>query len=631
MGKRTPGRSGQSASRGSSTIHIVGARPEDALGLILKKAFDGARFFHHLPTSPLKTADLAIGIFEADNHQLQAFIKWAFAGEVSSLCVELRASEALIGPLTLPGRPGCGLCGLARLKAAAATAEPRNAPPLRTDEVAAVAGSALVDEVRAIIRNGPERSQLLDHILAINAETLDASLHKVIPLPRCAICGGAAAFPLVAREPLQLSPEDSPEVVLGAFAGWVDQLTGVISNLYVEPPGDLGVDLPIIVTAAPPHIMEEDGSLRRLPLGWGKGLTVSGAVLSAVGEAIERYSASLPDSGRIIWERPEDLDCEFMDPRAGAFYIDAQYERDDFPYVRFDPSIRHPWVLGKWLSNGAPVWVPAVFAFLSFTLRPEHLICQGTSNGLAASTTEEDAGLRATLELVERDAFMAAWLTATRGRRVELDDTLDPLLRCVLDGIDALGAAVEVYILPTSVCGTTVLCLGLGDGDRYPGATIGLGADLDARSALRQAILELGQTGPYLRRLMRSNALPIPDDPSSVSEMLQHAAYYFPRERATVFNRLRNGDAPLALRDLAEGVAKRSLVNCASELDAAGVRVALVNVTSADVATGPFSVVRAVSPDLQSLSYGYGLERNPVERIRTLKLASEIPAIHPIW
>jgi hypothetical protein len=66
-------------------------------------------------------------------------------------------------------------------------------------------------------------------------------------------------------------------------------------------------------------------------------------------------------------------------------------------------------------------------------------------------------------------------------------------------------------------------------------------------------------------------------------------------------------------------------------LNAAGIRVALVNVTSADVATGPFCVERAVSPDLQPISYGYGLERSPVERIRTLKLASEIPAIHPIW
>src|SRR5215510_1265086 len=170
------------------------------------------------------------------------------------------------------------------------------------------------------------------------------------------------------------------------------------------------MDLLIIATTAPPHIMDENGSLRRLPLGWGKGLTVSGAVLSAVGEAIERYAASLPDADRIVWERPDDLDEEFLDPRTFALYSDAQYDAAGFPYARFDPGVRHPWVLGKWLGSGAPVWLPAVFAFLSLTLQPEHLICQGSSNGLAASTDPDDAARRATLELVERDALMAAWL-----------------------------------------------------------------------------------------------------------------------------------------------------------------------------------------------------------------------------
>ena len=173
--------------------------------------------------------------------------------------------------------------------------------------------------------------------------------------------------------------------------------------------------MPFTAIAGPPYVLEEDATLRRLPLGWGKGLTVSGAVLSAVGEAIERYSASLPDSDRIVWAKPSELD-EFLDPRECGLYTDAQYESDEFPYVRFDPEIEHPWVQGKWLHDGTPVFVAAIDAFLLIKIQKEQLFSQGTSNGLAAATDFEEAALRATFELVERDALMTAWLTATPGR-----------------------------------------------------------------------------------------------------------------------------------------------------------------------------------------------------------------------
>jgi ribosomal protein S12 methylthiotransferase accessory factor len=631
MGLSVPGRIGQFASGKLTSILIIGIRLEDSLARLLKKAFPAARFLADLSALDGQTAELAIGIFEhGDHHRQTGFAKWANLANVPALSVQLDQFEALIGPLALPGRAGCGRCALERM-AAAGNFSFGTAPIRLSPEVTHVAIPALIREIRKIIRQRQDHFDLVDHVLAIDTRTLDAALHRVIPLSHCIICGGAAAYPGPIKRPVRLFTRDSPEVVLAALEGWVDQRTGVISGVILEPPAGGAAALPFIATAAPPHIMEEDSSLRRLPLGWGKGLTISGAVLSAVGEAIERYAASLPEAGRIVWERPEDLEGEFLDPRDLALYTDAQYARADFPYCRFDPSIRHPWIRGKWLGSELSVWIPAVFAFLSLTLAPEQLICQGSSNGLAASTDPQEAALRATLELVERDAFMAAWLSARPGRRIELDETLDPLLRQVLDGIEARGATVEMYALPTSACGITILCLGLGDGIEYPGATIGLGADLDARLALQQALLELAQTGPYLQNMMHTKQLPVPDRPSSVQNMLQHAAYFFPHDRAKAFDRLRTIGARLVLSELGKETPRRSLADCASELKAKGVRVALVDVTSADVLTGPFHVFRAVSPDLQPIWYGFGLERQLVARIRNMGLTSEIPAIHPIW
>jgi ribosomal protein S12 methylthiotransferase accessory factor len=612
-------------ARGPNIIQVFGLGPEDALSLVLREAFDKVLFFPDKTLPPTKP-EIAVGVCAGRKDELQSFIKWAHDVEIPALNVEIRNDAGVIGPLTISNRPGCGWCAFERLTAASATHEAEQSSTTSLDETSRRIGSLVVREMRAIISDS-EQSQLLDHALFVDPETLDESLHKIIPLPRCAVCGGVAAFPSIVQEPINLSPEDSPEAVLGALAGWVDSRTGVISDLFIEPPE---IDLPIIATAAPPHVIEKDGSLRRLPLGWGKGLTISGAVLSAVGEAIERYSASIVDAQRIVWKRPQDLDGEFLDPRTCGLYSDEQYERRDFPCVRFDPDIVHPWVAGHWAANGQPVWIPAVFVFLTVELHRQQFICHGTSNGLAASTDKDDASLRAILELVERDAFMTAWLTGTSAQRIELDDTLHPLLREVIEGLERLGAAVEIYTLPASAIGTTVLCLALGDGEYYPGVTFGLGCDLDPRAALKQAVLELGQTGPYLRRMMQSKTLSAPTDPSAVREMLDHAAYYFPRERAAAFDRLRSNKHTTLLTDL-KTIGNRSLQACVSALNEEGVRVALIEVTSADVATGPFRVMRAVSPDLQPIWYGYGMDRAPVERLRKMKIASDIPPINPIW
>ena len=619
------------------SLLICGIAADSALGQVLAGAFgSSARFLPDLLTVGLPpSADLAIGVhYEGDHHAADTFEAWALSVGVPALSVRLEASEPIIGPLALPGRAGCGYCARARMTAAAAAAAGLTDPPVlagSAHEVSAAAGAMLVSEIAGIVGGRAFESRLLDHVLVCEAGSVSTSLHRVIPLSRCPVCGGAAAWAAAPARATRLSAEVSPESVLAALSGWVDPRTGVIARIALELSGEAHDEPPVIATASPPYAVGEGGALRRLPIGWGKGMTLSGALLSAIGEAIERYAPSLPDPERIVWARPADLDGVFLDPRDFVLYSEAQYEREGFPFRRFDPTVRHPWVLGKWLGSEAPVWVPAVFAFLSLTLRPEQQICQGTSNGLAASMDADDAALRATLELIERDAFMAAWLAGCPGRRVELDDALDPQLARVLAGVEALGAEVELFVLPDSACGTAALCLAFGDGDRYPGVTIGLGADLDPRAAVRQAILELAQTGPHLRRLMRARALPVPAHPWDVREMIQHAVYYFPRERAAAFDRLRHGATPVALRDLAPGTLQRSLASCAAALAAANVRVAVVDVTSPDVATGPFRVVRAVSPDLQAISYGYGLDHPPVERIRIRGIASQAPPIHPLW
>ena len=108
--------------------------------------------------------------------------------------------------------------------------------------------------------------------------------------------------------------------------------------------------------------------------------------------------------------------------------------------------------------------------------------------------------------------------------------------------------------------------------------------------------------------------------------MLDHAAYFFPADRATAFDRLFAESEPVDLSELSMPTAALS-----DTLARAGVRVAIVDVTAPDVAAGPFRVCRAVSPDLATLSFGWGMDRPAPARVRALRTDGCRPPVHPVW
>jgi hypothetical protein len=115
--------------------------------------------------------DFAVGVHTADEKNEQhAFTAWAHDAALPALTVIQSATEILIGPLALPGQAGCGQCATERRIAAAAAENyvTRSCTPLHLpNDVAAIAGSMLVREVREIIRRGTKNSRLVNHVLAV--------------------------------------------------------------------------------------------------------------------------------------------------------------------------------------------------------------------------------------------------------------------------------------------------------------------------------------------------------------------------------------------------------------------------------------------------------------------------------
>ncbi len=414
----------------------------------------------------------------------------------------------------------------------------------------------------------------------------------------------------------------TPEQVYQMLPGLIDPNTGIISRVAYGTANGERDGLPICAVAA----------LRRSGLsevGFGKGLDATEAVIGAIGEALELYAASHYQLNDLRHEALTRLDSEGLDPRKLCLYEEACYQEPGFPFVRFDPGIPIHWMRGFWLDTNQPVWIPALPTFRGFQAPPHERFCQVTSNGLAAGSGLADAAYRATLELLERDAFMLTWYGRLPGRELILEGSLEPGLQSILLQIERKGASVKFYLIEGGIRIPTVLCIARGDGRTWPGMTLGLGTHLSLRIAVRKAILELGQTGPHFCAVMESGEEPVPVRPQDVTTFRQHALYYFPAQRGHALDFLGGGEVPLQMSSVAE-TDDTSLSGLLRLLNEARIRIAIADVTTSDLRQTPFRVARALGTNIQQIHCGFGRERMNNPRLKALLRGPANSAIHPL-
>lgn len=406
------------------------------------------------------------------------------------------------------------------------------------------------------------------------------------------------------------------------LASIVNPATGIVSRVVHWRAGGKLDGLPFCAAA----ILRRAGSPE---VGYGKGLSPQEATLGAIGEALETHASSSYQIENLPHSTVEELEGETFHPRQLCLYEDAYYDLPGFPYARFQNQAIH-WVRGLWLGSGDPVWVPALPTFRALPVPFPERFCQVTSNGLAAGLGLEDAAARATLELIERDAFMLSWYCRLPGRELDIRGCLEPGIETILQQIAGCGAQTKLFLLEAGIPVPTVVCVARGNGETWPGATLGLGTHPSLRTAIRKAVLELGQTGPTLRDEMMTGGDPAPATPGEVRTFRQHALFYLPAKRNQVFDFLGNPtELPLQADSFRE-LPPASPSRLAALLQQVGIRIAIVDLTPPELRHTPFRVVRALGTDMQQIHCGYGRERLRNPRLwRLLKgtLNLEIPPV----
>jgi ribosomal protein S12 methylthiotransferase accessory factor len=506
--------------------------------------------------------------------------------------VRPHGNEVLLGPHFVPGGTGCWHC-LARRWTENAQVESflglAGTPVLAAlPALAMAAAGLLLAELPVIVHSG-QSPRLTGQLLALDTRDLTTATHRLARAPQCPACGTpdllAKAGPRITLTP------DREDVTWTDLESEVSRYLGVVTRLA---PLDRAEGLLYGYRAGhhfPPT--RTLGTLRENLRGHsgGHGPTETDAKISAVAEAIERYSGVWRD------DRPTHVASfaqlgpdRAVPPRDLLLFSPDQYAQRE----QTNPTLSHfhhtplalpderpiAWTTGWSLTHDRPRELPAAYCWYG---HPDLSYCAADSNGCAAGHSVTDAVLRGFVELVERDSVALWWYHRSRLPAVDLDSFDDPWIAALRRRYGrTLGRSLWVLDI-TADLGIPAYAAVSANGDED--VLVGFGAHLDPRVGVRRALLEVSQFLP-----IRRTALDNPDARRWFTETRVSGQPWLrpdPDQRPSTVD---------THRDLSTGDVAADANRCVAIAGRAGLETIVVDQTRPDL---PLAVVKVVVPGLR--------------------------------
>ncbi len=539
------------------------------------------------------------------------------------LLVRVTGRELWLGPLFQPGETGCWVCMRQRLERNRAVhrfvAEKKNlsTPPLTalgalpaTQAAACQMAAGAAAQFLAGAASG-----LAGKVLSLDWATLTSQTHALVRHPHCPACGTAEN---PAMQPMQLQSGKaafvrdgghrsvSPENTLKKYEHLVSPITGVVRMLAPVRQDD-GIAHVYMAGHNPAMKMDRLDYLKQglRNASCGKGMSETQAKVSALCEAVERYSGELTGGELRVTRALQDWkDGEAYHPNDIMRYSTQQYaERKTWnkKNSRFN-RVPEP------LDENTPIdWTPLwsltaqrhkylptqlVYYRAQASEGDDTFYAMGCSNGNAAGNTLEEAILQGFLELVERDAVALWWYNRLPKPGVAVETFGEPYLLELAEHYRQHYQRVTWALDLTSDLGIPVFVavskMMEGKEERL---LFGLGCHLDARIALQRAFAEMNQM-LGMAHTGEGGALSLED--KETLEWLRHATVanqpYMAADSDQPLKRF--SDYPMAH----SGEFLQDINHCRSIIEAQGMEMLVLDQTRADVG---MPVVKVVVPGLR--------------------------------
>jgi ribosomal protein S12 methylthiotransferase accessory factor len=245
-------------------------------------------------------------------------------------------------------------------------------------------------------------------------------------------------------------------------------------------------------------------------------------------------------------------------------------------------------------------------------------------------------------EVLERDAFMIAWLNRLPAQRFSARAHPDADIAELAELYRRRGVEIRLYRLPTDhdcavFAGVALEAPGRGG----PAAVVGLGADPDPVMASRKAALEVCQVRPALRRRMRNpktqtRLQELVNDPHLVATIDDHDLLYAsPQSLPRLGFWLDVDEQPFDVTSRCADTPAQKLADLLGWLkiqsNQGSYDLLYVNLTPLDMAELGLYTARAILPGFQPIDFGWKERRLGGHRIYSQPFKLGLRPEHSNW
>jgi ribosomal protein S12 methylthiotransferase accessory factor len=465
--------------------------------------------------------------------ELETFNRTAVACQRPWLLVKPLGAEVCIGPLFLPGHTGCWLCLAQRLRGARkvtsylqetqGACDPFTVPPATLPSTYAMALQVTATEIAKWVVCGSSAA-LAGRLVTLDTLSLAQQQHLLVQRPECPCCGDPHMVAARQTSPLMLHARpktftmdgghrsQTPTEALRKLAHHISPLTGIVTSLQLasEWVEEHGVAPTYVARHNFMHVSGEEpinfdflvASMRGASAGKGKQSTQ--AKVSALGEAIERYSGVFQDNEARIWATAHELGAAAVLPNTCMLFSAQQFAQRHVWNQRrlptawvpepFNPAKAIEWSPVWSLTTNARRYVPTAYCYYGYARRHHVEFARADSNGCAAGHHLEEAILQGFMELVERDSIALWWYNRLRKPAVDLSSFADPYIQALQAHYQAIHRALWVLDLTSDLQIPTFAAIARRTDQGVEELLLGFGAHFDPQIALLRALTEANQS-----------------------------------------------------------------------------------------------------------------------------------------